>query len=141
MSDYRVVRHRCNAPIGQGYTCRRAVNEYGARCYQHVSLSVDGHADRDQLAELLHRLDCGCGDYTAEGDGADPYYPHNADIVLASPWLRERDRAVRRAALLEAADDIDLMWPDVSQHDNAIQAAATREAEAWLRARAEAGEL
>lgn len=56
-----------------------------------VSLSVDGHADRDQLAsQVAARIRIG-----------DMVWPLDvADIVLASDWLRERDRAVRKAEVL-----------------------------------------
>lgn len=62
------------------------------------------------------------------------------DQVLEATMLKnhaeEAAKSARRDALLQAADDIDLMWADVSDEVNKIQAAATIEAEDWLRARA-----
>lgn len=63
-------------------------------------MSVDGHADRDQLAASL----IGWG-----------MHPHQAGmlsgLIAPSQWLKSHDWVVRRAALLEAADKIQALHP------------------------------
>lgn len=81
-------------------------------------------ADRDQLAEQRRAMKT----FYAMGlERAQAEFPS---------WLKSRDRAVRRAALLEAADAIetDLYEWFLRYEDGA-------DLVSWLRARAEAGEL
>lgn len=67
-------------------------------------------ADRDELAEILHRSHCGCIDFQGHtGEDDDPTYHVMADAVLASQWLAVARRDAATTALREAADAV---WTD-----------------------------